>query len=272
MEKLKTGRYILEGLPCDDSGRPLPEASHYSIGDKAVLHNYRGESDVRSENRLTDYEFEVMAKVKVETYTNSCGIGFNYNFYLPAETYKEMVSHPAVMNYVCNVSPEGEAGMEAFLKNYTEKEAPEMSYTSKGKRVTEFQGIRNMVLLVGGVLSFIMGLIGILNFINSILTSIIARRREFAVLCSIGMTGGQLRKMLIMEGLLYTVLAGIAAFLTGTVLAFSVIRQLFSALWFFSYRYTLLPFCGIFPILLLAGAVIPWIAIHFWVKSTDINI
>ena len=272
VEKLKTGRYILEGLPCDDSGRPLPEASHYSIGDKAVLHNYRGESDVRSENRLTDYEFEVMAKVKVETYTNSCGIGFNYNFYLPAETYKEMVSHPAVMNYVCNVSPEGEAGMEAFLKNYTEKEAPEMSYTSKGKRVTEFQGIRNMVLLVGGVLSFIMGLIGILNFINSILTSIIARRREFAVLCSIGMTGGQLRKMLIMEGLLYTVLAGIAAFLTGTVLAFSVIRQLFSALWFFSYRYTLLPFCGIFPILLLAGAVIPWIAIHFWVKSTDINI
>ena len=100
VEKLKTGRYILEGLPCDDSGRPLPEASHYSIGDKAVLHNYRGESDVRSENRLTDYEFEVMAKVKVETYTNSCGIGFNYNFYLPAETYKEMVSHPAVMNYV----------------------------------------------------------------------------------------------------------------------------------------------------------------------------
>ena len=162
--------------------------------------------------------------------------------------------------------------MEAFLKNYTEKEAPEMSYTSKGKRVTEFQGIRNMVLLVGGVLSFIMGLIGILNFINSILTSIIARRREFAVLCSIGMTGRQLRKMLIMEGLLYTVLAGIAAFLTGTVLAFSVIRQLFSALWFFSYRYTLLPFCGIFPILLLAGTVIPWIAIHFWVKSTDINI
>ena len=80
------------------------------------------------------------------------------------------------------------------MGNYTEKEAPEMSYTSKGKRVTEFQGIRNMVLLVGGVLSFIMGLIGILNFINSILTSIIARRREFAVLCSIGMTGGQLRK------------------------------------------------------------------------------
>ena len=38
------------------------------------------------------------------------------------------------------------------------------------------------------------------------------------------------------------------------------------------YRYTLLPFCGIFPILLLAGTVIPWIAIHFWVKSTDINI
>lgn len=270
MEKLKTGKYILEGLSCDDDGNPLPEASHYAIGDKAVLHNYRGESDIRMENQLTDYEFEVMAKVKVETYTNSCGIGYNYNFYLPAEIYKEMVSRPAVMSYLCNVSPEGEEGMEAFLKRYTEEEASEMSYTSKGKRVAEFQGVRNMVLLIGGILSFIMGLIGILNFINSMLTSIIARRREFAILCSIGMTGRQLRRMLIMEGLLYTISAGIVALLLGTGLSFSVMRQLLSVVWFFSYRFTLLPFLGIFPILLLAGMLIPVTAIHFWVKSTDI--
>ena len=45
-----------------------------------------------------------------------------------------------------------------------------------------------MVLIVGGCLSFVIGLIGVLNFFNAILTSIHARRREFAMLQSIGMT------------------------------------------------------------------------------------
>ena len=38
---------------------------------------------------------------------------------------------------------------------------------------------------------------------TAILTGIIARKREFAVLQSIGMTGKQLKTMLVYEGLLY---------------------------------------------------------------------
>ncbi len=60
--------------------------------------------------------------------------------------------------------------------------------------------LENMFLLVGGVTSLIIGAIGILNFINAMLTSIISRRREFAMLQSIGMTNKQLNKMLILEG------------------------------------------------------------------------
>ena len=41
----------------------------------------------------------------------------------------------------------------------------------------------------GGALSFIVGLVGVLNFFNAILTGILARKRELAVLQSIGMTG-----------------------------------------------------------------------------------
>ena len=45
-------------------------------------------------------------------------------------------------------------------------------------------------------LSVIIGLIGIVNFINSVLTSIITRQKEFAMLQSIGMTGKQQKQML----------------------------------------------------------------------------
>ena len=49
--------------------------------------------------------------------------------------------------------------------------------------------MRSMFLLLGGALSGIVGLVGVLNFFNAVLTGIIARRRELAVLQAVGMTG-----------------------------------------------------------------------------------
>ena len=66
-----------------------------------------------------------------------------------------MVMRPGIMNYTCNVSAEGLDGMDAFLENYTENEEPVISYTSRNKRAGEFKGVKNMVLLIGGTLSFI---------------------------------------------------------------------------------------------------------------------
>ena len=86
-----------------------------------------------------------------------------------------------------------------------------MHYSSKGTRAAEFENMQNTVLLIGGALSLIIGLIGILNFVNSVLTSIVTRRREFATLQAVGMTGRQLRRMLTLEGLYYALFAGAAS-------------------------------------------------------------
>lgn len=53
-----------------------------------------------------------------------------------------------------------------------------------------------MFLLLGSAMSFIVGLVGVLNSFNGILANITARRRELAVLQSFGMTERQLRTML----------------------------------------------------------------------------
>ena len=69
-----------------------------------------------------------------------------------------------------------------------------------------------MFLLLGGFLSFIVGLVGVLNFFNAILTGITARRRELAVPPVHRHDGGrQLRTMLALEGLLYTLGAALLA-------------------------------------------------------------
>ena len=86
--------------------------------------------------------------------------------------------------------------MEAFLQDYTTNIDPMLDYESKATYAAHFYGFRSMFMLLGGALSFIVGLVGVLNFFNSIVTGITARRRELAVLQSIGMTGRQLQTML----------------------------------------------------------------------------
>ncbi len=82
-----------------------------------------------------------------------------------------------------------EDGDEAFLEELTSSPSSSLMYESKATVRAEFEGFRNMFTLLGGVLCVITGLVGILNFFNSIMTGMMSRRREFAVLQSIGMTG-----------------------------------------------------------------------------------
>lgn len=256
-EKLKTGKYILEGVQTDDNHNPIWETSHYNIGDTVTLCNNRGNGETMTDNEYTEYRYEVMAKVEVNTFTNSCRSGFDYSYYLPAEVYKTMVQNPGTMSYVCNVEDGSKAAMDVFLQNYTENVEPTMAYSSRQTKANEFKDMQNMVLIVGGVLSLIIGLIGVLNFINSMLTSILTRKREFAMLQSIGMTSKQLRKMLMAEGLMYTASAGAVSLTLGVGVSSMLANTVAKSLWFFSYQFTLLPLTITIPILLIIGIMLP---------------
>lgn len=150
-----------------------------------------------------------------------------------------------------------EDGDEAFLKELTSSPASSLMYESKATVRAEFEGFRNMFTLLGGVLCAITGLVGILNFFNSIMTGMMSRRYEFAVLQSIGMTGKQLRSMLIYEGLLYAAYAILLSIVLSIIIEPIAGRMLENMFWFYSYRFTLK---GIFitaPVFLAAGAVLP---------------
>ena len=63
----------------------------------------------------------------------------------------------------------------------------------------------SLKILSGGV-SAILILIGIINFINVMLTGIFTRRTELAVMEGVGMTKKQVQKMLMLEGIYYAVI------------------------------------------------------------------
>lgn len=57
--------------------------------------------------------------------------------------------------------------------------------------------------VIGGGISLILILIGVVNYINVMITGVYTRKMELAVLESVGMTKKQIRKMLMYEGLVY---------------------------------------------------------------------
>ena len=206
-------------------------------------------------------EYEVLAKAEI---TNGFSVRY-YNkdafaMYLPASEFVGLVKKPVTMSYILNVEEQHTEAVESFLEHYTKNTEPTMDFESKKGYVDEFKKLQTMFILVGGILSLIIGMIGMLNFINSILTGIIARRREFAMLQSIGMTGRQLCKLLMLEGLFYALGTILITFLVGTVFSYVVIQAVASNLWFFSYRFIILPLLIASPLLILTSVVIPFVA------------
>ena len=161
--------------------------------------------------------------------------------------------------------------MEQFLKHYTEDENPVYNYESKFSYEQEFDSFRNMFLILGGVLSAVIAVVGILNFLNAILTGIIARRREFAVLQSIGMTRRQLQRMLMIEGLLYTIAAVVISILLVAVLEPMTGKVAGQMFWFFRFHYTIAPILIAAVFFVIIGAAVPRIVYHFVGKRTIVE-
>lgn len=202
-----------------------------------------------------------------ETYTVAAGVTMRRSmglrmyggvqFVLNDDVLKQNVGNLAPMIYLFNTGEEEGGTMGEFLANYTEQVDPTLDYESKEDYVKEFEGFRNMFLLLGVALSVVIAVVGILNFLNAVTTSIMTRRREFAMMQSIGMTGKQLKGMLVLEGVLYAVLAILISLVLSLALGALLKETLGNVFWFFSYHFILLPCAVLAPVFLFLGVLLP---------------
>jgi len=91
------------------------------------------------------------------------------------------------------------------------------------------------------------------------------------MLQSIGMTGKQLKLMLIWEGLYYT----LGAVITSLVLIITVgplLSNAFSSMfWFSTYRFTLMPIISVTPFFAILGIIVPLIVYRNITKRSIIE-
>lgn len=224
------------------------------------------EIEIKREYHEVDYE--ICAVVEF-----SHSLGYRYSimgdfFLLSSDAFKAEIQNSIPLYIAFDVSDEAKQNVEEFLSKYTENSM--LNYDSRAKTAKEFEDFRRMFVILGGALSFIVGLIGVLNFVNTVLTGIISRRRELATLQAIGMTGKQLKFMLICEGLVYTIGAAIMAVVLNllTIPMSSVMEKIF---WFCDYRFTILPTAVTVPVFAIIGIIVPVITYMIFTKKSVIE-
>lgn len=243
-EKLASGEYILEGVWTDTRGNMDTDSMNHDIGDKVRL-DFGG--NIRE---LIVLGHVIANETNTYDWVGSC-------FFLSGDIYKEFTGDNYAMSYVFDVEEDKEIDMENYLKWYTDEVEPTMNYKSKFTVISGLTDIRNTIIRVGGTLSLIIGIIGILNFINSILTSILTRRKEFAVLQSIGMTKRQLMIMLRLEGCYYAALTTICSILLSLGSSLFIVQPLCNQIWFLNFNFNFLTLVIILPLLFGLGVLVP---------------
>ena len=270
IEKFQNGDYVLlttirasEELDAADSiYHPGDKLTMSSITETSNIYEEKNENgeilNVRYDN-LAEKEYEVMAIIDLPYSMDIHRYAHNT---MDAVLPLKELSHGEGVNNICfaksyKVEPESLEAFESEIKNYTENECLYMGYASKSSLKKEFSGMTNVIGTIGISLAGVIAFIGILNFINAVFTGILARKHEFAMLQSIGMTKAQLQKMLIWEGISYVGIAGAASLCIGSIFSRAILQALNKVIMFFEYRFQILPFVVMVPILAAVAILTP---------------
>lgn len=92
------------------------------------------------------------------------------------------------------------------------------------------------IMTAGTVFSFLLLLIGLINFANTMTTSVYARQKEFATLESIGMTKKQILNTLSFEGLYYAVFSILLLLLLGIPFTCGLIQLVQEQFYFLTFQ------------------------------------
>ena len=262
LEKFKTGNYILVNeydirLPSGQA--PIP---YFLPGEKISVTTNDGNTK----------QYEVMATVAIPyAFRLQIFDTLDMFYILPSQEFNNFCQPRSPMRCLFNVSDEEEESIEAWMESYTTETEPALTYTSRKSFKQEFKSLTSMFMIVGGLLTVILALIGLLNLANTMTTSIISRRLELAMLEAVGMTKRTQIYGMCIEGVLYAVFTGIAGLILSSIFSAVLIKPFGSGMWFFEWNFSLLPVAVVFPIMIALTLLLPVIIYKTVMKASVVS-
>lgn len=226
------------------------------------------------ENGVLTETFTVLAKAATTDMEGASLLGPGSNIssdiggpimYMSEEHFKELYENPSLYCVLFDTEKEQQQDMETYLSEYTTQKNMDIRYQSADKLGASVQTMKNTVLLIGGLIGGIFALVGIINLMNLIMTSIVTRRHEFASMQSIGMTTKQLRRMLMTESLSYVLRAGVIGTVVAVILGVTAVKLLVEngPIWYMTFHLTILPAILLSLIYIVLALIIPMVSLRF---------
>ncbi|EHQ61656.1 hypothetical protein PDENDC454_14227 [Paenibacillus dendritiformis C454] len=256
-EKFDSGDYVLitETALEDDQ-----YASYYEPGDRIKLDGM-------------EKSYAVLAVMKPDALyaagTQSYRSG-GFNVYFPAHEFVNSLDNPEILSVTLHADPAKLDQVARAAKAVTAS-SPDLMMISREDYTKEMQGFIHIFQTVGYGLSLVIALIGILNYINTVITGVLSRRNEFAMLESIGMTKKQLKKMLVYEGLYSVLFTSAIAGTAGMYIIYRAGKGISENLAFTEFTMNIWPIASLIPLLVTISLVVTLAAYQSLSKSTIVE-
>lgn len=244
-----------------------------SVGEKIPVKGYRKAQeadDEPTEGPQKELEIMAVATLPYSLGTRSWPLG-SATLVICEKDFEELYQPEGALHACLEIREGMEEQAAQAIDEWIAAQHPELNLTTKDSLRKEFASECRMFSVVGGMLSLILAMIGVLNLINAMITGILSRKQEFAMMQAVGMTGKQLEIMLTMEGLWYGILTLAIAATIGNVISYGLIYMLGKNMAFFEWRFHILPFVLSVPVLALLSVVIPVACYHALCKKSIIE-
>ena len=183
---------------------------------------------------------------------------FFLDFVMPAKTFQENWPENKLRKLYFNVSDDKNGEAQEKLDDYFSKAGMTLPVTSRESMTRQYEKETRSGAVMGNAVSIVIALVGVLNFVNSMVTAIVSRKKEFAMIQSVGMTKMQLCKLLVFEGLDYVGLTLIVSYICSALSVGVGVRAMIAG-GFTTFRFTLLPLAVCTPLLLVLATLIPYL-------------
>lgn len=190
---------------------------------------------------------------------------------IPADEFIQCTGNENAMKVFIDTDKKNRKPLKQYLEDTVLKEDELLSVFSILDMQESFGRYVGRYYMIGGLLAAILAFIGIMNFFNTVAASILSRKKELALLETVGMTKRQIKKMLVAEGCIYFFGALIFAILIVWFGAEFLLEHTVGLTWYFHIKVTIIPCILFVPVLLLIAVVIPNYQYHKMAKESVVD-
>ncbi len=214
-DKLMSGDYVLV------AGNGVAEEVYgwrFAVGDELTLHFYDG-------SKMAERQVAILGILNDEYAIDHEGLeGW---FVMPERPVLSWLSYDTLNSHLLiSTEADREAAVGEALTEMVSQKAWLTLETLADRRVAYTASANRMFGAISGLAVFIMTF-SILSMMNTLITNIVTRKQELAMLESIGMSRGQIRRMLLGESLLLALFTVGATMTAGTLCGYVLSNMLY---------------------------------------------